>query len=559
MNLSPRSKIFQGKSSKHIDYFAILATCIFFITGVVTLNNYGFTWDEGLGDAFFGERYLRFFSSLNPIYLQFNKDFSQLTNLPVDFSINAWRSSPFIFPPFSGLPSAVTMYLFSYKLKLLDPIDGFHLSTIVIFTLFLIVLYYFFKPRLGQLPAIFGMIALSSFPRIWGDMHFNIKDVPETVFFGLSILSYLYWWENPNWKRAIYFGLMFSFAFLTKVNSFFIPFILILGVWVLPIPKVLHGRKIFFFAQHSIMVITAFIVTVISWPYLWINKSGFSQFVFSFLGQGNRVGNKYFQLEPIKLALGVMPEYFLILLFIGLGYSIYQAVKFQSLLHKLLVIWFIFPILRISMPFMVNFDGIRHYMEFLPAAAIISGIGFTSILTFLSRFKSIIYKSITIFLLLAVYSNLFVIYSRYSQYEYLYYNSIIGGLNGAKKLFGDDFASDYWGSSYRKGFEWINLHAEPGAFLFVPVANHISLITDKVWIRNDIIVINQEKNYTNVNGPTYIMILNRPNFFGEEENKLTNYSQPVFNIQVDKVPILFIYKLSHFDYSPNNKLWQKDE
>ena len=53
--------------------FVALCVVAFVIVGIATLPKYGLTWDEGLADLFFGQRYFHFFVSFDPTYLDFNR------------------------------------------------------------------------------------------------------------------------------------------------------------------------------------------------------------------------------------------------------------------------------------------------------------------------------------------------------------------------------------------------------------------------------------------------------------------------------------------------------
>jgi hypothetical protein len=57
---------------RHAKQLVAAYVVLFIILGFITLPRYGFTWDEGVGDVFFGERYIHFFTSLNFAYLDFN-------------------------------------------------------------------------------------------------------------------------------------------------------------------------------------------------------------------------------------------------------------------------------------------------------------------------------------------------------------------------------------------------------------------------------------------------------------------------------------------------------
>ena len=56
-----------GWIERHSTRLALGFVLLFLLSGVLTLPNYGITWDEGLGNFFFGERYFRYFTSFDQI------------------------------------------------------------------------------------------------------------------------------------------------------------------------------------------------------------------------------------------------------------------------------------------------------------------------------------------------------------------------------------------------------------------------------------------------------------------------------------------------------------
>jgi len=143
------------------DGFAYLFILLFFISGVLTLPDYGLTWDEATSDVFFGERYLYYFRTLDSTYLDFSRDIPHLDALPLVTRYASYRMIPAECPPLAAISAAFTMQVFSYKLHLLDPVDGWHLSVILFTTVFLFCLYRFFSSRIKPLPALLGIILLA--------------------------------------------------------------------------------------------------------------------------------------------------------------------------------------------------------------------------------------------------------------------------------------------------------------------------------------------------------------------------------------------------------------
>jgi len=85
------------------------------------------------------------------------------------------------------------------------------------------------------------------------------------------------------------------------------------------------------------------------------------------------------------------------------------------------------------------FDGLRHFLFVIPALAILSGIGLDTTLTALATYNRVVASGAlgavtACFLLNAV--TLF----RLHPYEYLFYNAIVGGLEGASRR----YVLDYW-------------------------------------------------------------------------------------------------------------------
>lgn len=526
--------------------FAVLVVILFLVSSVLTLADYGLAWDESLGNAFFGERYLFYFRTFDDNYLDFDHVPATLANRALDLSQSTWRNQPNVFPPFADTVSAATLHLFGYSLKWLNPIDAFHLAGVLFAAALLIALFFFLKKRLGAVVALVALIALATYPRFWGDAHFNIKDVPETALMAFAIFSYVIWYEKPHWLKAVLFGFLFGLATLTKINAVFIPIIVVLGLWgsKLHLPK---NGNIWasvkpFLLHHLVMVIAAFHTILLGWPLVNKDFGAFVEYVTRFIGQGQRSGPAYFQWETIRLTFATMPEYFVLLLVLGIIASIYLFVKEKNHLYRLLLVWCLLPVIRIALPGMSNFDGIRHYLEFLPAAAALAGVGFFALHNWLKRFPKPVTVIIPVLLVLLAAANLVDAYISYRPFEYLYYNRISGGTAGAVKTFGRDAVSDYWAVSYRQGMEWLNENSQNGSALYTSIGGEIVAISKNALLRTDISLVGDEASALDSEGPTYIMFINRPAFFKSLEKTLVKKGEPVFTLENQGQVLLYIYK-----------------
>jgi hypothetical protein len=531
------------QSLQLVDFLAILFVFIFCLSGILTLTEYGMTWDEGLGNFFFGERYFHYLSSFNITYLQFNEYLSMHKEHSLDLFKSPWKGTPEAFPALADIASAATMYIFSYKLEWLDPVDGFHLFSILLLSVFLITFYFFISKRLGKFVALFALIFLGVFPRLWGDMHFNDKDIPEMVFFGFTLLAYWKWFEKPSWSNTLWVGVAGGAALGVKANALFLPLFFVLGSWPLKIKELwLHIKNQFIKYFH--MLVFGLITFFLSWPYLYLNPFNAKKYFSLIFAQGGRVGSTAWNWQPLSITASVIPEFMLFCLMIGIVFSVIQIIRNKKTIYRFALVWLLLPILRISIPPSLNFDGIRHFLEFVPGAALVAGIGAASIIELLAKQnkKRTILIAIIIFLLISI--NTGVALRTFGSYQYLYFNNIVGGLPGGERVFGQDEATDYWGSSYRKGIKWLNENAEINSKVYVPVAGHIVNMVEAIWLRDDIQVINKEE-FTELAGadqPAYIMFITRPSFYNEVTQEYLSTHDPVCDINVDGIPVLVIYK-----------------
>ena len=518
------------------------------------MHNFGISWDEGLGDFFFGERYLFYLTTVQEKYLDFNADLSRLKDLPLELFQSPFRMYPYEFPSFADTLSAASMHLFSYSLGWMDPVDAFHLLSVIITSIFLYTLYAYFSKRTGRLSAFFAILFLASFPRFWGDMHFNPKDVPVTVFVGFVIMAYLSWYERPKITQAFLTGLLFGSAVAIKANAAFTPIILLIGIWPwnfrINTWKSNLNHLIRFIHHYAIMGLTALTVYFLSWPYLYAEPMRVLDHVRYITTQGGRIGNPGWNWNPLLQVITTMPEVMLLFLLVGLYIIVRQLLQKDQPVLRLWLAWLIVPIIRISLPGMINFGGIRHFLEFIPAAALITGYGAARLVDILANsvpIKKLLLSSCAVLL---IFANIAWITKRFHPYQYIYYNTLVGGLPGAAERFGISEATDYWAVSYRQGLKWLNDHTTGEISLYVPIADWLVRLPQKIWLRPGIQIIDQAQadDMLEKQQPFYVMIVNNPIFYDEIAEYAVEKIQPAYQITVDGAPILNIYQVKTSGY-----------
>ncbi len=247
-------------------------------------------------------------------------------------------------------------------------------------------------------------------------------------------------------------GLVFGITIATKVNGIFIlPILFIYYLYFLATRK--QRFSLAWIPSVFAFAISGFLVFLFFQPFLWRDVPGGLYKIYQHLSKFSP--GKTIDFEAIMEFLRVTPAaYFFILPW---------ALVFPKNNAKLFLVstWFMVPLARTLMPGAVNYDGIRHFIEFAPPMAILAGIGLSNLLSKAKRiFKPLILLMVIVFPLWNVIET--------HPFETTFYNTIVGGLRGAMlKGVGVD-PGDYWGNSMRTGIEWLNESKFEKAWLITP-------------------------------------------------------------------------------------------
>lgn len=533
---------------------------VFFLaTGIATLSQYGLTIDEGSGNLFFGQRYFYFFSTFDDRYLDFERSDLPIHERIPNLFLSPLHNSPHEFPPVADTLSAATMELFSYRLHWLDPIDGFHLFTVILGAVLLIAVYLFARRYMAHYAAVMAILLLGLYPRFWADMHFNTKDICQMSFFALTIMAYFVWFKRPSRLRAVSIGILFGAALGTKANALFIPVVLVLGVWPWQArrypwdPVIRHLRHTYL--HYALMAIAAALFYFLSWPFLYADPKRALLYFEYIYSQGGREGELIWNWAPLVQAIGTMPELILIFLVVGVIGLICRRNLVEFPMPRLLLVWAFFPIVRASLPGMVNFDGIRHFQEFVPAVCIIAGYGMASLVDVLSPRLNLKRSYFALAVGLLFVFNTAAIVRSYYPFLNVYYNSLVGGLSGAHYRHAYEEATDYWASSYRQGMRWLNDNAVENSRLHVTFAPWTIELTAPLWLRQDIQLVDLEdlKAAPPANTPAYVMFVTRKAWYTPLARYASSNLVPIHEIVIDGTPILQIYELDGFPSELRNQ------
>jgi len=272
-------------------------------------------------------------------------------------------------------------------------------------------------------------------------------------------------YKNLNWNLIASILLAGIMLGLTTSIRILAPFagLIIFGYAFASVGKKSIPNLIVYF---SLAALTSYL----TWPFLWAKPAANFLEAFNIMRSFPYSGGVRFMGDNISpsnlpwfylpLLIGIQTtEPVLILFIVGLMGSLWKLVKKQtsSFILTPIYVWLFIPVL-LQITFRTNaYDNFRQFIFVLPPLFILAGIGLEEIFRRISR-PSVRY-SLSI---LALLPGLVGIVSLH-PYEYIYYNSFIGGMRGA----GNRFETDYWLTSYREAAIYLNENAPAKARILV--------------------------------------------------------------------------------------------
>lgn len=503
--------------------------------GFTQLSRYNVTWDEALGDFFFGQRYLSYFTSFDSHYLDFAADPYPPGFVP-DLRSSEFRSRPWEYWPVANTLAAATSRAL---MGVVDPFDGFHAFNLIAGAVFLLVFYRFLEKRSGTAAAVVAVCVLFLMPRIVADLLANIKDFPEMVFFSLALIAFFVAYERGSLWGLAGSGVLWGLALGTKANAWFAPLIVVLYIALRGLGPWRPGRLALGITVAALIGVA---VMFAAWPYLWADPV--TRFVYNIKYLTLRVGKVRAgtTINPWFAIFATTPPLVLILAAAGMVLGIRR----RDPLSLFLLAWIGVVGARLSIG--TNFDGVRHFLEIFPPIAAFSGIATAAVATRLRQPVAAIVAA------LPIAATAWATISTH-PFETAYWNAFVGGLSGAQKR-GIAQSSDYWGASYRLGLDWLNANAPQRSVLIVPIAGHTVQLVAPLRLRGDIAFVRyprgggeeaarqrlEQVRYIAARAPLYVMFVPRRDWSTELDAECMRRLTPVQQWTLEGAPILLIYR-----------------
>jgi hypothetical protein len=316
-------------------------------------------------------------------------------------------------------------------------------------------------------------------PEVYIQRYFTLFLQARLIYFFLFtlILVYLYHLLAPTTLQslisvllpAIFLGLAASIRILGPLAGLLVALYAFRKNGTKAIPVLLIYAGIALAAMYA------------TWPYLWPDPAGrfveslrvMSQYPWpgQVLFNGVQSESTDIPRSYLPVLLGIqLTEPVWVLFFAGLTVATAGFVKRREYVELLVLtlVWFVLPLAGFILSRTPLYDNFRQILFILPPVFLMAGVVFDKI-------KGVALQ--TALVALVVLPGVIGII-RLHPYEYIYYNSIIGGESGAFRR----FELDYWGTSYREAADWLNETASPDANVWVEGPAHLL----DIYLRDDL-------------------------------------------------------------------------
>lgn len=492
-------------------------------------------------------------------------------------------------PSFMKTLFALSRIIFYEKLKLTGEAFSLRLPGMIMATI-LIYFVFIFGSELGsRWIGFLSSLFLAFLPRFFYHAHLCCFDVPISTLWFLTTYSFLKSLNSLKWSLLT--SILWGLSLETKLNSFFIPVVMVTYYIILKLNEI----KFDFIINNTInekpkekfrfptaillppipvvfilMLIVSPLLFILLWPWLWYDTiqrlGGYLSF---------HLHHPYYNIEflginyftppfpfsyPFVMTLFTIPFVTMVFSVTGIILRVYYAIKpkakdpIKSPYPKLDLFLFLnlfIPMLIIALPTTPIFGGTKHWMPSWPYIAIFGGIGFYYWLNFIISKLHIIFDrygikekkaSLLSFNIGMILSFLIItpsiIQTKGSHpFALSHYTMLSGESPGAATL---GMNRQFWGFTTRSLLPWINKNAPPNARIY---------FHDTTWTSYDMYkregLLRKDINWSNtITGSDLSMIHLEQHFIFREHDvwEWTGTATPSYVVSHQGVAILPIYK-----------------
>ncbi|MDB4978764.1 MAG: glycosyltransferase family 39 protein [Candidatus Peribacteria bacterium] len=345
-----------------------------------------------------------------------------------------------------------------------------HFFTFLLSFAGLVTLYFLARKHFGSREwALLTCVLLFLSPRFFAQSFYNSRDIPELVFFTLSMLTLLWLSERRTYKSAVIHGVATALALAVRMPALIILVLttLYLGLdaleqWLAEKKTGMQRSAILF----AVYLLTVAVATTIFWPFLWTHTATHFLEAYRFMSSlganmsfmGHTYTSTPWQYVPVWIFLTVPPLYSVFFLagIVSLSVSGMRHGKNMLPARKnelLFAAWFFLPIISIVVTKAGIYNEWRHVLFIYPAFLLMAVGGIRHLSAWIEKhhaYKTAEVMSIALALQLLL-TGFWMI--RNHPLEFAYFS--------LPKSMVETFTPgrvDYWGLSYREAVKYLMDH-----------------------------------------------------------------------------------------------------
>jgi hypothetical protein len=530
----------------------LFITLGFFLVSVLTLADYGRTWDEP-------ETYAAAFRNLDIV-----KAVTSGRTVP-SWTFHELPGYYFILDLLRG----GFVWLISSRLHLLDVVSGFHLSHILLSTISVFLFYLVACDVSGRNRiAVLSTATLVLLPQFLAHSQNNPKDLPGLFVYVLAIYTFTRLDAASTLRDVLFAGLALGLALTTTAS----------GVLLIPLFTIWQGvRGQLRWGSFTLLLVITAVAAFLFWPWLWSAPVANALWAFKHVIKFKISALKVLYLGNLYSATE-LPWHYSIVSFLTTTpvlYLLFAAVSVRALWSGTSVpteqvrlkpdtagilgsapgvgkwrpspvsaavlgwLWFAIPMVAETRAPM-RYDGVRHLLIMMPGFCLLAGVGLHALLEWLeeidvikrsARLRAATAPACAAIIFVSVGAELIWVH----PYHNAYLNEVTNAL--IKDNTQDVFEVEYWGQSYKEGAEWLSAHVEHDAEIYV------WLISANPYLKQKSKGLNEDTlpRFEDGTRPAYFMVMTRKGMYKRPIEHIVRNYDPIFTIRRQKAVLLNIY------------------
>lgn len=435
--------------------------------------------------------------------------------------------------------------------RLAPPGEAMRTGTNLLAALCLAAVYLFTAGLWGRAAGLCAVGALLLMPRVFAHCHLAALDAPVMAMTFLVLAAS---WracvahERPRraWAWALVAGALWGLALSTKLNAFFVPFVVF--PWALVFARQSVGRLAVAFAALGPLLFLA------TWPWLWHETGPRFWEYFHFHFRHWEIAVTYFGKSydvapwhyPLVMTAITTPPVTLALALVGLGaLRLRRPFTAQGAALALMAWALLVNYVPSCLPDTPKYNGVRLFLPVFPLLAVLAAVGFRTCLDWLLRRMggavrdAGLRRRLTALALFLALIGPLAATARFTPFHLSYYNALIGGLPGAARA---GMEPTYWGETYRSAALWLAREAEPGATVWIEPAGFESTVRlfELGPLRPD---LRFSAGPEGIREADFAVTQNKPTEFSDITRRLVATRRPVFTDGMDGVPLVYVFRV----------------